>query len=173
VIAEQWQSLLVLTKQVNLIKTLEYYDKIVYKGGEMMKFYLASSFRNIATVNNVANQLKTRGYIQTYDWTKNAKAKEEQTFTFEDLKDIGQKEKNAVLEADIVVVLLPGGKGTHIELGIALGQGKRIFLYSPDKAIDNFETTSTFYHLPEIEKCFGTIDELVDIIDSKTKCLLS
>ena len=77
------------------------------------------------------------------------------------------------MEADIVVVLLPGGKGTHIELGIALGQGKRIFLYSTDKAIDNFETTSTFYHLPEIEKCFGTIDELVDIIDSKTKCLLS
>lgn len=27
---------------------------------------------------------------------------------------------------------------------------------------------STFYHLPEIEKCFGTINELVDMIESKT-----
>jgi nucleoside 2-deoxyribosyltransferase len=138
-----------------------------------MKFYVASSFRNRDAVNQVANHLKKRGHIQTYDWTKNAKAKEEQTFTFDDLKDIGQKEKNAVIEADFVVVLLPGGKGTHIELGIALGQGKSIFIYSPGGEINNFDTTSTFYHLPEIEKCFGTIDELVDIIDLKSKSLLS
>lgn len=134
-----------------------------------MKFYVASSFRNIDAVNQVANHLKNRGHIQTYDWTKNAKAKEEQNFTFDDLKDIGQNEKNAVIEADFVVVLLPGGKGTHIELGIALGQGKRIFIYSPNGEINNFDTTSTFYHLPEIEKCFGTINELVNNIDSKIK----
>lgn len=132
-----------------------------------MKFYVASSFRNIDTVNQIANLLKKRGHIQTYDWTKNAKAKEEQTFTFDDLKSIGEKEKDAVLDSDFVVVLLPGGKGTHIELGIALGQRKRIFIYSPNGEVNNFESTSTFYHLPEIEKCFGTIDELVNNIDSK------
>lgn len=130
----------------------------------MKKFYVASSFRNIEAVQYVTNQLKSKGYIHTYDWTKNAKAKEEQTFTFEDLKIIGQKEKEGVFEADFVVVLLPGGKGTHIELGMAMGQKKRIFLYSPNKSIYNFETTSTFYHLPEIEKCFGTLDDLLKII---------
>ncbi|MBE1553904.1 nucleoside 2-deoxyribosyltransferase [Sporosarcina limicola] len=105
-----------------------------------------------------------------YDWTQNAKAREEQTSTFEDLKDIGQKENNGVMEADFVVILLPGGKGTHIELGIALGQGKRIFLHSSDRAINNCETTSTFYHLPEVEKCYGTLDELLELVTAAKVC---
>lgn len=130
----------------------------------MEKFYVASSFRNIEAVNYVTNQLIDKGYLHTYDWTRNEKAKEEQTTTLEDLIEIGQSEKEAVMESDFVVVLLPGGKGTHIELGIALGQKKKIFLYSQDGAINNVETTSTFYHLPEVEKCYGTLEELVNKI---------
>ncbi|WP_203341461.1 nucleoside 2-deoxyribosyltransferase, partial [Planococcus beijingensis] len=109
-----------------------------------------------------------KGYLHSYDWTKNANANEERPSTLEDLREIGQHEMKAVIESDLIVVLLPGGKGTHIELGIALGQKKRIFLYSEDRAINNFETTSTFYHLPEVEKCYGTLDKLVDkIVTSK------
>ena len=128
-----------------------------------MKFYIASSFKNIESVRYVSENLKNRGYIHTYDWTVN-----ENVTTLEELKIIGEKEKTAVIEADFVVVLLPAGKGSHIELGIAIGNGKNIYLYSPNKEIDNIETTSTFYNLPEIEKCFGTLDELVEIIDNKS-----
>ncbi|MEK3981667.1 nucleoside 2-deoxyribosyltransferase [Psychrobacillus sp. FSL K6-2836] len=126
-----------------------------------MKFYIASSFKNIDMVRNVSEKLKNKGYILVYDWTVN-----ENVTTLEELRVIGEKEKTAVIEADVVVVLLPAGKGSHIELGIAIGNGKKIYLYSPNKEIDNIETTSTFYHLPEIEKCFGTLDELVEIIDN-------
>ncbi|WP_438298439.1 group-specific protein [Sporosarcina sp. FA15] len=133
-----------------------------------MKFYIASSLKNIDQVRYVSKRLKNKGFIHTYDWTVN-----ENVTTLEKLKAIGQKEKNAVIEADFIVVLLPAGKGSHIELGIAMGNDKKIYLYSPNKEIDNIETTSTFYHLPEIEKCFGTIDELVDIIDLKSKSFLS
>jgi hypothetical protein len=136
------------------------------EGDNMEKFYVASSFKNRDAVHYVTNYLKSKGYVHTYDWTKNGKTSGEQTSTFEELKGIGQKEKNAVLESDFIIVLLPGGKGTHIELGIAIGQEKRIFLYSPDRAIDNFETTSTFYHLPEVEKCYGTLDDLLKKITS-------
>jgi hypothetical protein len=59
---------------------------------------------------------------------------------------------------------LPAGKGSHIELGIAIGNSKKVYLYSPNNEVDSIETKSRFYHLPEIEKCFGTLDELVDII---------
>lgn len=127
----------------------------------MEKFYVASSFRNIDAVNYVTKQLIKKGYVQTYDWTKNAQAREEKTLTFEDLKEIGHHEINAVKESDFIVIILPGGKGTHIELGIALGLGKKLFLYSPDGAINQMENTSTFYHLPEVVKCYGTLDELV------------
>jgi hypothetical protein len=108
--------------------------------------------------------LKNKGYIHTYDWTKNERAS-----TFESLKEIGQKEKDAVIEADFIVVLLPAGKGSHIELGIAIGLGKRIYLYSPNEEVNDFETTSTFYHLLEVEKCFGTIDELINIVSHYLK----
>jgi hypothetical protein len=122
----------------------------------MEKFYVASSFRNIDAVRYVSNALMNKGYIQAYDWTQNERAS-----TVEDLKEIGQNERSAVLEADFIIVLLPAGKGSHIEFGIALGHGKRIFLYSPNDEVNRFETTSTFYHLSDVEKCIGTIDELI------------
>ncbi|GAM13036.1 hypothetical protein SAMD00020551_1172 [Mesobacillus selenatarsenatis SF-1] len=86
----------------------------------------------------------------------------------EDLKEISRKEKDAVLEADFVVILLPAGKESHIEFGIALGQGKRIYLHSPDDEVNNFATTSTFYHLPEVQICIGTIDELMETVMKST-----
>ncbi|MCU9613165.1 group-specific protein [Caldibacillus lycopersici] len=125
----------------------------------MKKFYVASSFKNIDKVRYVSNELISKGYIQTYDWTQNERAS-----TVEELKEIGQQERNAVLEADFIIVLLPAGKGSHIEFGIALGQGKRIYLYSPNDEINKFETTSTFYHLSEIEKCIGPMDELITAV---------
>lgn len=122
----------------------------------MKKFYIASSFKNIEAVRYVSKELIKIGYIHTYDWTQNERAS-----TIEDLREIGLQEKNAVMEADFIIVLLPAGKGSHIEFGIALGLGKRIYLYSQDNEIYNFDTTSTFYHLPQVEKCVGTIDELL------------
>ena len=120
-----------------------------------MKFYIASSFQNKDRVRYVSEKLKNKGYIHTYDWTN------ESASTIEELVVIGQKEKNAVIKSDFIIVILPAGKGSHIELGIALGQGKKVYLYSPNMDINHFDTTSTFYHLPEVEKCIGTVDELV------------
>ncbi|TCZ80954.1 group-specific protein [Paenibacillus albiflavus] len=129
-----------------------------------MKFYVASSFKNIDIVRSVSNCLINRGYIHTYDWTQNNKAT-----TLKHLRIIGQHEKQAVLESDFVIVILPAGKGSHIELGLALGQGIPIYLYSPNNDIDDFETTSTFYHLDGIVKCRGTIDSLIEQIDKRNR----
>ncbi|CAI9396643.1 MULTISPECIES: hypothetical protein [Bacillaceae] len=125
----------------------------------MKRFYVASSFKNIEIVRLVSKNLQNKGYIYTYDWTVNESAS-----TIEDLREIGLNEKNAVIDADIIIVILPAGKGSHIELGIALGQGKRIYLYSPNDEVNNLDTTSTFYHLSEVQKCMGTIEELVEIV---------
>lgn len=129
-----------------------------------MKFYIASSRINKEKVRYVSKKLKEEGFIQSFDWTQN-----ENIATLEELADIGQKETNAVLESDFIIVLLPAGKGSHTELGIAIGNRKKVFLYSPDKEVDNLETTSTFYHLPEIQKCVGTIDELIESINLNLK----
>ena len=65
------------------------------------------------------------------------------------------------MKSDVVIILLPGGKGTHVELGIAIALGKNIFLYSPNDEIDDLALTSTFYQLPEVQKVIGTLDELI------------
>lgn len=122
-----------------------------------MNFYIASSFQNIDQVRMVAAEFKKFGWHHTYDWTQN-----ERVNSIADLTRIGKLEKEAVSDSDIVLVLLPGGKGTHIELGLAIAGGKRIFLYSPDESVMNIETTSTFYHLPEVEICMGTIEDLIE-----------
>ncbi|MFJ7934923.1 nucleoside 2-deoxyribosyltransferase [Sporosarcina sp. NPDC096371] len=124
-----------------------------------MKFYVASGFQNKEAVHFVSENLIEAGHIHTYDWTKNERAS-----TLEELKAIGEEEKNAILASDVVIVLLPAGKGSHIELGIALGRGKKIFLYSADEKVNDFDTTTTFYHLQEVEQVIGTLDELVDRI---------
>lgn len=130
----------------------------------MKRFYVASSFKNVENVRYVAQSLESKGNLNTYDWTGIEGASDGSTLTLEDLGHIGQKERDGLLKADVVVILLPGGKSAHVEMGIAIGQAKRIFLHSPDAAIDNIETTSTFYHLPEVEKCYGTLDELLEEI---------
>ncbi|RLQ92406.1 group-specific protein [Falsibacillus albus] len=124
-----------------------------------MKFYVASSFSNIANVRCVSQMLIDNGWIHTYDWTKNERA-----VTVNDLKQIGEKEKEAISESDLVIVMLPAGKGSHIELGIALGLNKRIILHSPTNEVNDFENTTTFYHLTEVEKFYGTVDELVEFV---------
>jgi nucleoside 2-deoxyribosyltransferase len=137
----------------------------------LKRFYVASSFRNIVNVLYVARTLESRGYVNTYDWTQNAPAHEAGTVTLGDLRCIGQQEREAVMGADVVVVLLPGGKSTHVELGIAIAQNKRTILHSSDDVINNLETTSSFYHLPELEKCHGTLDDLVAMIAGRDATL--
>jgi hypothetical protein len=129
-----------------------------------MKFYVASSFKNIEQVRYICEQLKLKGFTHTYDWTQNERAA-----NYQDLQRIGQAEKQAVMESDFLVVLLPAGKGSHIEMGIALGLEKKIFLNSPNEEVKNMAETSTFYHLPQVKACYGNLDNLVNAIVSSSR----
>lgn len=122
-----------------------------------MNFYVASSLKNKDQVRSVASELKNVGWHHTYDWTQNGRAN-----TLDVLGRIGKLEKEAIADSDVVLILLPGGNGTHIELGLAIAWGKRIFLYSSDEKVMNLGTTSTFYHLPEVEICTGSIKDLTE-----------
>lgn len=126
-------------------------------------FYIASSFKNKNEVRNISKLLIDKGYIHTYDWTLNNRATSLQA-----LEKIGKEELAAVKNSDFIIVILPAGKGSHIELGIAIGLGKKIFLYSPNKEVNNLEATSTFYHLPEVNKCYGEVEDLIETVIALT-----
>ncbi|WP_042472662.1 hypothetical protein [Bacillus ndiopicus] len=126
------------------------------------KFYIASSFQNINNVRHVSEAFITKGFHHTYDWTQNSRAA-----SLEELRLIGNAEKEAVQQADFLVVLLPAGKGSHIEFGIALAENKNIYLHSPDENVYHMDYTSTFYHLDNVNIIVGTYEQLIEAVSLK------
>ena len=120
-----------------------------------MNFYIASSFQNKQHVQTLAAELKRHGFKHTYDWTKNEKAA-----TFDELASIGEAELEAVKKADILIVLLPGGKGTHIELGIALGRNIPVYLFN-QKGFQNAKEASSFYYTSGVTRVEGSDEQLL------------
>jgi hypothetical protein len=127
-----------------------------------MNFYIASSFKNIHEVRELARILTLEGWNYTYDWTIN-----ERVDSYNLLSEIGKIEKQAVVESDFLVVLLPAGKGSHIEMGIALGLEKRVFLYSTTNSSFDFDQTSTFYHVDGVERFTGDLQSFAHYLIGK------
>jgi len=114
----------------------------------MNTFYIATSLSRIKEHHLVRDMLHSEGYKITYDWTSHGSAR---TISTERLAEVAELEIEGVLEADFVIVLLPGGKGTHTEFGMALASGKPIIIHSEDPAPFQLgEQTVAFYHVPNI-----------------------
>ena len=111
-----------------------------------MNFYISSRLGNIDQVRHVATHLKSNGWIQTCDWTNFDLSSEDNP---DSLRSIGEREYDGVKAADIVIVITPQGRGTHIELGMAIALEKRVYIYHID---DSFfrcdDNTCAFYWLP-------------------------
>ncbi|KGP91791.1 hypothetical protein N780_15540 [Pontibacillus chungwhensis BH030062] len=122
-----------------------------------MKYTIASGFQNRDQVRYVRDKLNLEGFVHTYDWTQNDRATSKEA-----LVEIGQKEKYGVKEADLIVVLLPGGKGTHIEFGMGIGLNKKVILYAPHRDVEDFNNTSTFSHLPEVQSS-DSLDKVINM----------
>ena len=67
-------------------------------------------------------------------------------------------------ESDVVIIILPAGRGTHVELGMAIALNKKIYLYSNNKEEFDIENTVAFYQIPSIQKITGDIDYAVNEI---------
>lgn len=108
-----------------------------------MKFYLSSGFENRKHVAKIAGLLEANQHEITFAW-----------WEVEQWRDVrhaiitGMKEIKAVRDADAVLTFLPGGKGTHVELGVALAHKKPVVIFSADRAQLEFaEQSCPFYHL--------------------------
>ncbi len=113
-----------------------------------MKFYIATSLSRVTAHQAVRNALRTQGHEISYDWTLHGSVK---SVSKERLQEVATLELNGISEADFVVVLLPGGHGTHLELGFAIAKEKKVFLHSEDSLL--FELgpqTNAFYHHPDV-----------------------
>ncbi|MBP7074264.1 MAG: nucleoside 2-deoxyribosyltransferase [Rhabdochlamydiaceae bacterium] len=115
-----------------------------------MKYYIATSLSRVAAHHEVRDALKLCGHEILYDWTLHGSVK---LVSKERLREVAVLELDGISKADFVVVLLPGGTGTHLELGFALAKEKRVFLHSEDSLV--FELgpqTNGFYHHPDVTR---------------------
>ena len=129
-----------------------------------MKFYIASKLENHGQVKTLAGLLKGFGFEHTYDWTVHGFVKET---NIETIKAVGQKEFEGVKNADVVIVLTPEGRGTHVELGMALALGKRVCICcGDDKYFRCDDNTSAFYWLESVEHFVGSTEELAEKLRS-------
>lgn len=131
----------------------------------MKKYYIASGLENAGNVRVLKKVLDQAGWEHTYDWTVHG------AVDVDRLPEVAKDEEEGVAVADVVIVLLPGGRGTHTELGIALafaaasaesGQDPRICVFSANPG--DFEIkgqTCAFYHHPCVER-FTSMDEMID-----------
>lgn len=123
-----------------------------------MNFYIGSGLKNWEPVCYYAQKLRESGWKQTYDWTKNVRAAQA------DLRKYAELERQGISDADVVVILLPAGRGAHAELGMALAQRKKIFLCAERKEDWSEENAVAFYELPWVVKLAGTADENITAI---------
>lgn len=140
-----------------------------------MRYYIASGLANVEQVKRVKAKLDAAGWEHTYDWTVHGSVRRDGIGR---LAEVAAAEIEGVYMADVVIVLLPGGRGTHTELGAALSmadcyireaeekQEPRIVVYSPDPERDfaGSESTCAFYYHPCVERFGGDLDGVIDAL---------
>ena len=134
----------------------------------MPKFYAASRTENWYLTDTIADALTAKGWIHTYRWTRHGSVGKEQ---HERKAEIALLETNGVKDADVLIVFGPGGRGTHCEIGIALGANKPIFLWAKnEKVLQNDDDMDTpFYHHPNVTRCFCHQDDIIKNIIAWSK----
>lgn len=110
----------------------------------MTRFYIATQIERAKDHNTIRDLLIQCGHELTYDWTTHGNVRRTSQ---ELLTSVSHKMIDAILAADVVIVLLPGGKGTHTEFGAALASGKKVIVHCEDEEVFlPTEKTNAFYH---------------------------
>lgn len=115
-----------------------------------MKFYIATRLENYAKHNELRDMLVADGHEITYDWTVHGPVWRN---GMKAIRDVALLERGGVRDADFVAALLPGGRGTHAEIGMALAYEKFVFATGPAEMFGATPETCAFYHDPLVVQC--------------------
>lgn len=132
----------------------------------MKRFYLTSGLKNARAAEELVFQLRALGFEQTYNWLVHGSVKSEGPTR---MREVSARGIEGIERADFIVVLLPGGRGSHVELGAALGLGKPVFLVAENERLlrgaDSGEECAFHWH-PQVTRVVGAGagDFLLDIL---------
>lgn len=111
----------------------------------MPKFYLATRKDRAAQAEKLLEALNAHGWERTFVWSGEDRA------GAEEYPKLALAELAGVREADVLIVLLPGGYGTHVEIGAALALGKPVILHAPDQKTLNDPYPCVFHYHPGVK----------------------
>jgi nucleoside 2-deoxyribosyltransferase len=123
------------------------------KDKSMPKFYLATRKDRAAQAEKIVEALKSHGWERTFTWTGDDKAGTEA------YSELAEAELSGVCKADVLIVLLPGGYGTHVEIGAALALGKRVIIHASDQKTLDTPYPCVFHYHPGVKLI---VSEVVD-----------
>jgi len=126
-----------------------------------MKIYIASSWKNVNLVRIWADFLREQGF-EVDDFTDNSRGR--YVFYFADVCNPEETDAIQLLQipeaqkafdedkkwidwADIVFLLLPAGKSSHLEAGYAKGQGKKLIIFQENFPKGEFDVMYGFADL--------------------------
>jgi len=107
------------------------------------QFYLSTRKDRLDQAALLLDALKGSGWAQTFAWT-------DQDPDPGAYADIAQAELAGVRQADVLIVLLPGGFGTHVEIGAALALGKPVIIHAPDRKTLETPYPCVFHYHPMV-----------------------
>jgi hypothetical protein len=127
-------------------------------------FYVAGTISKPEGPLELISRLEAAGLTCTYNWAAHGKIYGQP----EKYAAIAQAEIQGAAEADLLILLLPAGRGSHAELGASLSNGKKVLIVlPPDLSMhlvkgEGTDTTSgyfsLFYHHPAVRVLSGDID---------------
>jgi nucleoside 2-deoxyribosyltransferase len=109
------------------------------------RFFLSTRKARSAEADALSAALKDHGWERTFAWTG------EDGAGTDGLAAVAVKELQGVRDADVLVVLLPGGYGTHVEIGAALALGKPVILHAPDRKTLETPYLCVFHYHPSVK----------------------
>jgi len=124
-------------------------------------YYLAAGLKN-ESVMRVHALMREANWECTYDWSKTGSVKSKGRFA---CMEVSVSELAGVDNAQVMILLLPGGRGTHVELGAAIARGKPVIVHGPDELFGFDDKTSAFYHHPLVVRA-PSLEELPTAAES-------
>ena len=126
----------------------------------MSSYYIATSLSRSADHNLIRDQLSACGWQITYDWTIHGSVKHDGVTR---LSEVSELEIDGVRRSDVVIILLPGGRGTHAELGMAAVLQKPTYIHSFDGShFELDERTCAFYWHSKAIHLTGPLGDVVE-----------
>lgn len=109
------------------------------------RFYLSTQKDRNTEVSSLLEALRTKGWERTFDWgSREASSKSEYA-------ELAAAEISGIREAEVVIVVLPGGRGTHVEIGAAIALGKPVILHAPDDRTLQTPYPCAFHYHPVVK----------------------